>query len=529
MELWNTLSFTDRTGSGQRVSEYFLIINDEKFDKLWFETSPYAQKLMSNLSGASGTTIAGVYYSKIENKDTATMNAYWKPLKFEDLTMSSKEYRDTTNKTYDEKKMSMTKSGYLKFDEPDDWGSVSLKSLAGGATIMTAETSGAIGISGNVNDWEAPVKATCVATGAGLHGKWAKFNDVIFMDGNTYTESDIGKYQYMALRTSGNLTSGSGVWKEAYWCASGTDGSGYDGTNLFLQIGDKDRVGSPLIVNGSFVSGTTYEFALRNVNLYNIIDGASKVFSGNPAAPANDWSICTVDQLDGAPAYNRYMFNSGSYLATHLLSEWGESDKYAMKIVLSGTSFASGSGGGATPGIEIWNISPLKGSMTEVVKEIDDHAYCLNKWPITSDFSVSRETLYFYATTRKGKVYLAKTGVAPQTLSFTSVGLGDSSDSSAFTKYGELSDTYGQLRKIRYLQENGYRAYYDVKQKDGTSIRFFGVIPDVSETIGIGGTRAVNNYSFSFIIEEVCLLDTEGNLMTDLFPIGGLDDAPNYT
>ena len=54
-------------------------------------------------------------------------------------------------------------------------------------------------------------------------------------------------------------------------------------------------------------------------------------------------------------------------------------------------------------------------------------------------------------------------------------------------------------------------------------------IKNISETHGTGGPRALLNYGFSMTIEEIALMDIDGDFMTDVFPIGGVVDARTYT
>ena len=88
---------------------------------------------------------------------------------------------------------------------------------------------------------------------------------------------------------------------------------------------------------------------------------------------------------------------------------------------------------------------------------------------------------------------------------------------------------YGHLHKVRELQSNDVRVYWDEKQKDGTFVRFWGIIKNVDETLGTGGPRAVLSYSFNMAVEEIALLDIDGDFMTGIFPIGGVLDARTYT
>jgi hypothetical protein len=117
-----------------------------------------------------------------------------------------------------------------------------------------------------------------------------------------------------------------------------------------------------------------------------------------------------------------------------------------------------------------------------------------------------------------------------QELSFSSKALGDtSSSSSAFTTSSDASSMYGHLHKVRELQSNSVRVYWDEQQKDGTWVRVWGIIKGVSDTTSMGGPRAVVSYSFNMMIEEIALLDINGNLMTDVFPIGGIEDVRSYS
>ena len=66
-------------------------------------------------------------------------------------------------------------------------------------------------------------------------------------------------------------------------------------------------------------------------------------------------------------------------------------------------------------------------------------------------------------------------------------------------------------------------------QKDGTFVRYWGVITQVDETHGTGGPRSTISYNFNIMLEDIALLDVNGNLMTDLFPLGGISDGRDYS
>ena len=71
-----------------------------------------------------------------------------------------------------------------------------------------------------------------------------------------------------------------------------------------------------------------------------------------------------------------------------------------------------------------------------------------------------------------------RTGTPIQNITFTSKAFGDESS----FKYNLPYTSYGTLRKLRLMQSNMVRVMWDETQKDGTIVRFFGFIRNVSET-----------------------------------------------
>ena len=107
--------------------------------------------------------------------------------------------------------------------------------------------------------------------------------------------------------------------------------------------------------------------------------------------------------------------------------------------------------------------------------------------------------------------------------------LGDESLSTAFSTSSAESSLYGHLHKVREIQSNNVRVYWDEKQKDGTFVRFWGVVKNVEESLGMGGPSAILSYSFNMTVEEIALLDIDGDFMTGVFPIGGIPDVRTYS
>ena len=545
----NTLDYEDREGNDRIAYEYLLLIADKKHNKIFVQASPYAKDLMTNASGGTNQTeIAGLYYLHAENNKSSLANIYWKPLKFEDKTKSTVEYRNTTADTYSTTGASFSKSGFIEFNEPLDWSAVSFFDLMGqpsGYSGWGTKENTAIPTTPTPNDFEFQITATCSATGATTQGKQATFVKTAgtiptALSGNT---EGIGAYKYLCIVSSGSATSGPGAvgTGSAYWVADGF-GDGYDGTNTFkVQIGNETfwGGGGPSIYGNFATSSVTYVLHFRRINWYDVIDGASKVWSSNPTgAAANAFVLNNVDSKDGDSWLNYFSFISGSAAGAAMNSKWGNNDYYVLKMVLKGNKYQSGStssspatgSGAGVVGPEVWNILPYDNSFSQFVEEIDDHAYSLNSIPLTSDISVGRKGNFYQAITRKGKVYIAKTGIGIEKISFSSVALGDEGDSKSdkFDEHGP-GTLYGYLRKVRNLQADSVRVYWDEQQKDGTYIRFWGIITDVTDTRGASGPRSVVNYTFNMTVEEIAIYDGNKNLITDIYPLGGIEDVRTYS
>ena len=100
--------------------------------------------------------------------------------------------------------------------------------------------------------------------------------------------------------------------------------------------------------------------------------------------------------------------------------------------------------------------------------------------------------------------------------------------SDAFDSHGP-STLYGHLHMIRRIQAEAVNVYWDEPQKDGTFLRLYGLVTDVAETRAVGGPRAVMTYNFNVVIKEIALLNNKGSLMTDLYPLGGIQDERDYS
>ena len=539
----NTQTFNNFAGSARTDNEYILLLFSEKTNKVFFNINNYANGLIdANLAGSSFTTpwkISGVSYLSLTDSGTKRQNANWTPVQFEDTTKVSMEYKNDTDDKYEAQSNSLSQSGYISYDMPLDWSATTLENLCGGQfdTAMTTSTSGAndVKITGTVTD-----------LGSGSNG----FGGVLeFGTGDTLTGAEVllgkikedtfgkydelGAFKYIAFCVDTGSSTAANCENKPLWVASGTsDGMSINGRKLYLTYGEDDTSYTPSNLDGN----TSVVFVIRRVNIYDVFNGVSKVEEGDGTSATKlvpvDSSVTAFPSTyilsNTAGTADTPVAGSPTNLGRDLKTAWSGNSLYALKIDLSG---AAGTPGGATEDLypEIWNIFDGNRGYCDVIKEVDDSAYNLNALPITSDIAVGRGGAYYSAITRKGKVFISRTGDTIENIGFGSKGLGDSSSSTAFEDYGTPSAMYGQLRKIRALHANVVRVFWDERQKDGTYTRYWGIITNVDETHGMGGPKSILSYNFNVMIEEIALLDKNGNLMTDIFPLGGIGNEKNFT
>ena len=525
----NTQTIKDVAGGiiANAEKDYIILLFDSKTNKVFFNNTNYTNELRSdNLSGwdaaINGLHIAGVEYLHIRESGTATQDAIWKPLEFKDTMRINREYRDTSDDSYKTYNTTFAKSGYLYFSMPQDWNNIAMENLYGGVYNVTGVPATDVPVGGAGFADTKLVLSYGSTADINYYGKNATYTIDAASQASLEAlgdKYDIGAYKYIFIVTDSTTNNTQGA---AYWLASGNN-LGWDGTNtVYLQVGDAGGPGS-----------TNYEVplgnisgSLRRINGYDALPGASKVFSDDGEVGA--YTSAELVPV-GGDSYNHgssYFLNTYNAADAQLTSSgWSGSAKYALKITLSGTT---GDGTAGNPAPEIWNIFDANQGHGAIVKEIDDSAYNLNSLAITSDISIGRSGDYFKAITRKGRVYVVKTGISIATVGFSSVALGDEHSTSAFDDHGP-STLYGHLHTIRNIQAEVVPVYWDEPQKDGTYVRIWGVVTDVTETRGKNGPRAIMNYSFNLTIEKIAILTNTGELMTSIYPLGGIPDETTYS
>ena len=500
---WANVSFEDSAGNPRDASAYFILGLEEKYGKVFFNNSNYANDFMNNLSTMDGQKIEGVYYLKLSNEkrgDKFTQKAEWVPLEFEDTTRVEKRYRNSGSATYEDKLTTLAQSGYISYDTPSDWSKTSINDLCGGffnvSGLATSVTEVDNDYSKELGALEPETKITSTPF------------DTVPLSGTTvgsvlagYTDSDIGNFKYIF-----QLKDGGSSDAEVFWVAS----SSIADNRIYLTSGTTMGVLSSL--DGGY---------LRRINVYDVFDGASKTsdigdvpnFVNNPG---NSYSYTFM--FGGHPPSTQNRIRESSVSGSF-------QNVYPLKIVLSGNTLDGETDVNQPPNQEIWNILPIASSSAQILVQKDNTAYDLSYLPITSNVSVNFAGTFYQAMTKGGKAYIIRTGTPIQTISLNSKAMGTEQSFS----YSDDFTTFGALEKIRSAEANGTRVMWDEQQKDATWVRYFGFISGVAETHSVKGKRAPRDFNATLVIEEIVLMNADGELISDVTPLGGVANARNYS
>jgi len=495
---WNTTTYVGQNSSSRNASEYLLLANDVKTNKIFFNTTPFSQNYTSG-SNSTSNNIAGVYYLRtgtLVDDDQFTEFAEWVPVEFTDTTKITREFRDAGNNKFTEYSDSFTKPGYVEFDMPNDWAKVSASNLTGG--YFNDDTAIA---SKPVSSYSKHITATMsnnndLNPGTPPLPYGVKTIEINTTSLSAYNDRQIGSFEYIYFISSSTGTRA----KKPFWVASGNIGDNH----LYLLDNDEADLAAAYN-NGDNISGRMYK-----INAYDIFDGTFKYEDANTRLGK------VPDYDDGELFPFNFMWNTDkATIASNFVNV------YPLKIVLEGGHFSDGN----TPGAELWDVLPYNNSNSQVVTQKDNTAFDMSFMELTSNVSVAYAGTYYSSISKNGKVTIVRTGTPIQKITFAGNALGDE----ATFSFSEEYLSYNTLHKLRRMEAESVRMMWDERQKDGTYVRFFGVIEGVTETHSNQGPKASKPFTFTMIVDSICLIEASGVLMSDITPLGGVSDGSTYS
>tara|TARA_R100001460_G_scaffold6255_5_gene16509 strand:- start:2911 stop:5895 length:2985 start_codon:yes stop_codon:yes gene_type:complete len=506
----NTSTFVSTDGSTARNAiEYMILANDVKTNKIFFNISPFSQDhtfVASGNTAKTGITVAGVYYlrtgSLIEG-DRFTEFAEWVPVDFKDTTKVTREIRDAGNSRFIEYSSSFTKPGFIEFDMPKDWAKISISGLTGGKFNQVGSSLGAPGVGGLGKELSNVTYVSNYNNG-GAEPYDYQISKLATNELASYDPKVIGSFKYLYQVKD---ASAAKAHNKTFWVASSS------ATHLFVV----DNVAG--LIGSQYSAGNEIDGYLRKINAYDVFDGVMKIGRNTDSEKGNP-----PDAAETNYPYT-FMWNDAAE-KTNLASNFV--DIYPIKIVLDGggtgntvTHFESG----ARPGVELWDILPFNNSNSQVVIQKDNTAFDMSFMELTSDVSVAYAGTYYSSISKGGKVTIIRTGTPIQKITFAGNALGDE----ATFSFSEEYLSYNTLHKLRRIEAEAVRVMWDEKQKDGSYVRFFGYIEGVTETHSNQGPKASKPFTFTMIVEEICLIEFSGVLMSDITPLGGVADGNTYS
>ena len=190
-------------------------------------------------------------------------------------------------------------------------------------------------------------------------------------------------------------------------------------------------------------------------------------------------------------------------------------DSYAILMTIGWEDDAGSSG---IPHIKY--IYPYDNTHSEVIKVTDSSHVSLNSILIAQSVSWNRRGKYINITDRIGRSELRKIGSEGGSIRFGGIAFGDYSTAttSGMTDYNN----------VKKYQQEGTPVYLDIQRPDGTYVRFFGKIVNMSEDVPTG--RVSNKWAVDMATEAVAEIANDGTWLSDgLISMGGiLDERPQF-
>ena len=190
-------------------------------------------------------------------------------------------------------------------------------------------------------------------------------------------------------------------------------------------------------------------------------------------------------------------------------------DSYAILMTIGWEDDAGSSG---IPHIKY--IYPYDNTHSEVIKVTDSSHVSLNDILIAQSVSWNRSGKYINITDRIGRSEIRKIGSEGGSIRFGGIAFGDYSTSTT----SGMAD-YNNIKKY---QQEGTPVYLDIQRPDGTYVRFFGKITNLSEDVPTG--RVSNKWAVELATEAVAEIANDGTWLSDgLISMGGiLDERPQF-
>jgi len=150
-------------------------------------------------------------------------------------------------------------------------------------------------------------------------------------------------------------------------------------------------------------------------------------------------------------------------------------------------------------------VHTYNNSHSKAVKIIDPMHVSLNNFGITKSISYSRVGSHNIMTDKLGRAEIRKIGAKGGSISFGT---------------HDLSESLGGEREIlNRFQKSSTPVYLDIERKDSTSIRFYGVITNISEEFPTGG--ALNSLGITMNVENVIECASDGD-WSEILSLGGI-------
>lgn len=146
---------------------------------------------------------------------------------------------------------------------------------------------------------------------------------------------------------------------------------------------------------------------------------------------------------------------------------------------------------------------------SKVIKIKDPKHISINAAMVAQSVGFTRNGIYQEIKDKFGKGDIKRLGASGGSVTFGGVDLGDNTA-------GKGSRT---RERLVHFQKNGTPVYYDVRHKNGTYTRFFGVINRLSEDMPTG--NAPPKFGINMICTHIIEYDKDGIFTEDVISIGG--------